>query len=68
MYESCNCLDEEDPNYKEYYACAIEITKIINAPKNFEKNEGDLIEISVENSPTIITLEDGTIIWNENER
>ena len=65
IYESDNCLDEDDPKYKEFYACAFQIDKIITKPSNFEKTEGDLIEISIENQPTLIALLDGTVVWKE---
>ena len=66
IYESCNCLDEDDPNYLEYYACIVKIIEIKNKPKNFNKKIGDLLEISIENQPSIISLDDGTIIWKNN--
>ena len=64
IYESCNCLSEDDPNYKEYYACAVEIIRIIYASDNFNKQIGELIEISIDNQPSKIELEDGTVIWD----
>lgn len=63
VYESDNCLEEDDPAYKEFYACAFEIIKIIQKPINFEKNEGDLIEISMDDQPSLISLLDGTVVW-----
>lgn len=65
MYESCNCLEEDDPDYKEFFACALRIDKIIQKPVDFEKKEGDLIEISIDNQPSSISLLDGTVVWNE---
>lgn len=62
-YESCNCLEEDDPNYKEYYACCVEIIKVIKCNETFQKKEGDLIEVSIDNQPSRIELEDGSIIW-----
>ena len=47
-YESCNCLEEDDPDYKEYYACALRITRILQCPADFPKQTGDLIEISID--------------------
>ena len=63
VYESDNCLEVDNPDYKEFYACAFEIVKIIQKPINFEKKEGDLIEISVDNQPSLISLLDGTVVW-----
>ena len=65
VYESNNCLDEDDPNYKEFYACTFEIVKIIKKPIDFEKREGDLVEISIDNQPSLISLLDGTVVWKE---
>lgn len=63
VYESCNCLDENDPNYKEYYACCVEIIKVIKCDETFQKKEGELIEVSIDNQPSRIELEDGTLVW-----
>ena len=68
VYESCNCLEEDDPNYKEYYACCVEIIKVIKSNETFQKKEGDFIEISVDNQPSKIELENGTIIWPCDDR
>ena len=65
VYESYNCLAEDDPDYKEFYACAVEIVKIVQKPINFEKKEGDLIEISIDDQPSLISLLDGTVVWKE---
>lgn len=65
IYESDNCLEEDNPDYNEFYACAFEIVKIIQKPIDFEKKEGDLIEISVDNQPSLISLLDGTVVWME---
>ncbi len=63
IYESDNGLNDEDDGYKEYYACAFKVKEIIKnlTDQNFEKNM--LVEISIENQPTLITLEDNQIIW-----
>lgn len=65
IYESCNCLNEDEPRYLEYYACTIKIIEIKNKPKDFKKKIGDLQEISIENQPSTISLDDGTIIWKK---
>lgn len=64
-YESCNCLDEDDPNYKEYYACCVEIIKVIKCDANFQKKEGELIEVSIDNQPSRIELADGSLLWEK---
>lgn len=65
VYETNNCLEEDDPDYKEFYACAFEIVKIVQKPIDFEKRVGDLIEISIDNQPSLIALLDGTVVWKE---
>ena len=65
VYESNNCIEEDDPEYKEFYACAFEIVKVLQKPIDFEKREGDLIEISMEDQPSFISLLDGTVVWED---
>ena len=63
-YESDNCLDDDDPEYKEFYACAMRISKVISKEGTFDKKEGDLIEISIDNLPLQLIKDDGEIIWD----
>lgn len=63
-YESDNCLDDDDPEYKEFYACAMRISKVINKEGTFDKKEGDLVEISIENLPTQLINNNGEILWD----
>lgn len=49
-YETDNGLEDNDPNYEEYYACAMKITKII-VDKKRNLQEGSLIEINYHNYP-----------------
>jgi len=64
IYESDNGLDDDEEGYKEFYACAVKVLSIIkNQSNKYEISEGRLIEISMENSPKSIKLEDGTSIW-----
>ncbi len=65
IYESNNGLDEENVGYKEFYACAFRIKNIINNINNIEYHVGDLIEISVENEPALIVLNDGSVGWEK---
>lgn len=65
IYESNNGLEEEDEGYKEFYACAFNVEKVINNSKDKECQEGALIEISIENEPTLIVLNDGNVIWRK---
>lgn len=63
IYETNNGFDEDEDGYKEFYACAFRVNNIITNKerKDFEANT--LIEISIENQPTQIMLQDGTVIW-----
>lgn len=65
IYESNNGLDEEDDGYKEFYACAFNVENILNNLNDKECPIGGLIEISIENEPTLIELNDGSIIWRK---
>ena len=49
-YETDNGLDDDDPDYEEYHACAMKIVKII-VDKNENLEEGNLIEINYHNYP-----------------
>ena len=55
-YESDNDLDEDDEQYQEYYACAMEIIKVIKDTTPEKKyKERMLIEINYLNYPKSIT-------------
>ncbi len=55
-YESDNGLEEDDEQYKEYYACAMEIIKVIKDTTPEKKyKERMLIEINYLNYPKSIT-------------
>lgn len=63
IYETNNGFDEEDDAYQEFYACAFRIENIITNKKGKVFEVDTLIELSIENQPTQIHLQDGTIIW-----
>ncbi|MCI8892575.1 MAG: hypothetical protein HFH34_14845 [Eubacterium sp.] len=63
IYETNNGLDEEEEGYKEFYACAFRVNNIIVNKKRKAFEPDTLIEISIENQPTQIMLQDGTVIW-----
>lgn len=65
IYESNNGLDEEDNNYKEFYACAFKIKKICKNSSSKIYGVDNLIELSIENQPTLIALADSSIIWKK---
>ncbi|CVI70072.1 hypothetical protein NDGK_01753 [Clostridiales bacterium CHKCI001] len=63
IYETNNGLEEDEVGYREFYACAFKIEKIFQNFTNEILKENGLIEISIENQPTLITLSNGKIIW-----
>lgn len=65
VYESDNGLEEEEDGYREFYACAFRVEDIVNDPDEKACHVGCLIEISIENEPTLIALGDGRIIWRK---
>lgn len=60
-YETDNGLDDDDPDYEEYHACAMKIVKII-VDKNKNLEEGNLIEINYHNYPQQIRDSRGNIM------
>ena len=69
-FESSNCLEMDDKEYLEYYACGVEITEILNFPQNgiqdtLEVECGKLFEISELNEPLRIETEDKKVIWQK---
>jgi len=72
VFEADNCLDLEDENFLEYYACAVYVSDILhNSKQDIIKPEfglaeiGKFIEISEQNEPTIIEAVDGTVLWQK---
>jgi len=65
--ETDNCLDEDDPDYKEYYMCVIKITDIVRLPNQgtFNEKVGDLLEVSVLNEPIKIEEKGKSVIWKK---
>ena len=65
IYETDNELDDDDPNYQEYYACTFMIEKVIKTgKKDYQKNAS--IEISKFNEPCLILDADDNVVWDEN--
>ena len=60
-YETDNGLDDDDPDYEEYHACAMRIVKII-VDKTQKLKEGSLIEINYHNYPQHIKDLQGNIL------
>lgn len=62
IYETDNGLENTE-DYREYFACAFKVQKIIRNLGGVNLERGQLIEISKYNEPTSIELENHTIIW-----
>ena len=73
FYETDNGMESDEAGYEEYYACALEIIRIIQKSskesmiKVFgeDKNIGDLCEISDFNCPDIVLGTNGTVIYEK---
>ena len=66
--ETSTCeLEEDDPNYLEYYMGIMEISDIIELSEGatFKGEIGDLIELSVLNEPIRIEEKGKGIIWQK---
>lgn len=64
IYQTDNGKPERVTTFREFYACAFRITRIL---KNLSANAyyaNSLMEISSEAPPSRISLEDGTVIWS----
>ncbi|MGI5900663.1 MAG: hypothetical protein ACOX8S_12255 [Christensenellales bacterium] len=70
VFESSNCLEMDDEQYFEYYACGVEITEIMrfSESNNYEVcgvAVGKLIEVSELNEPIRIEAEGKGVIWQK---
>jgi hypothetical protein len=68
VFETCNCLDVDDPKYHEYYACVVAVSKIVQNPQGPYDEEikiGGLIEISELNEPLRVETSDGKTVWSK---
>lgn len=61
-------LEDDDPGYMEYHACAFMIKRVVSNSEHKDIEPGRLIEVSVLNRPTRIELEDGSILWEKKSR
>lgn len=53
-YESENCLEDDDPDYEEFWACCVKVEKIIflDEKDNLDMSpEGSFFEITYHNIP-----------------
>ena len=68
MYDSDNGLDDDDPDYIEYYAVAVRVIHVIKNRTGWNHKPGTLFEISVLNEPTAIKDTDGKVLWARKDR
>jgi hypothetical protein len=65
IYETDNGLELEDEDYDEYFACALKILSIENNLSGKVLSENTLLEVSKQNKPSKIFLENGVLIWQD---
>jgi hypothetical protein len=65
IYETDNGLELEDEDYDEYFACTLKIMPIDNNPSGNVLRENTLLEVSNQNKPIKIFLENGVLIWQD---
>ncbi len=63
IYETDNGIDPDDDGYKEYYACVFKVESFLDNIRTEDINVGALIEISMQDPPLGVWLEDNTKIW-----
>lgn len=63
IYETDNGKLEGTSLYKEYYACAFRIKRVIENANNGAYPTGSLMEIYRDTAPTYIVLETGEMVW-----
>ena len=69
IYETNNELEMGDENYEEFFACLIQVLKIINflVDDTFVPIQDDFIEITMKKEVEKITLENGIILWGKDD-
>lgn len=67
IFETDNCREVDDALYKEYYACLFKVGRVIKNKSTSNYFEGKLVELSMENEPTLIVLKDekNTVLWKK---
>lgn len=64
IHEADNGLEEDEEGYQEYYAAIVKVLSVVETPTTSNTvKTGSLQEISMQDPPSAIWLEDGTIVW-----
>ncbi|EAD0694743.1 hypothetical protein EDX87_00865 [Listeria monocytogenes] len=64
IYETDNGLEMDSDDYIEFYACSVKVLEILSSPiEGTELVVDSLIEISMQNSPSEIMLENDVVVW-----
>lgn len=62
IYETDNGLDVDEDRYQEFYACLLAVLEILSLPAG-DVNIDDFIEISMQNPPLEVELDNKVVIW-----
>lgn len=65
IYETDNGAEMDKEQYREFYACAVLVKRIIRNRSSTPLAANTLIEVSIQNQPSKIKLADGTVIWEK---
>lgn len=62
IYETDNGLDVDEDRHQEFYACLLAVLEILSLPAG-DVNIDDFIEISMQNPPLEVELDNKVVIW-----
>ncbi len=63
IYETDNGIEAGNNGYKEYYACVFKVESFLDNTREGDIKVGSLIEISMQEPPLGVWLEDNTKVW-----
>jgi len=67
VFESTNGLDDENPDFIEFYDCSFEVSEILSPSSevDLQIKQGNYFAISEHSEPIRIEAEDKTLIWQK---